>query len=150
MGGISNYGPVLAALNVMQSKVQSSQKAEAHKSLEEFHKSVSISQSRMFVLTHTGGRLGCNDGNSQRSERGCRSEVVRCNHIERKGMEKKNQLRVAPNNISRSYTTWINFLKHNYQGFVAPCLVCFKPIVMVQSLSELSYVFAWSIWPYKC
>lgn len=42
MGGVPNYEPVLAALSILQSNVQSSSKTQAHKSLEEFQKSVSI------------------------------------------------------------------------------------------------------------
>ena len=43
MVGVDNFGPVLAALSVMQSNVQKDQKTQAHKYLESFQKSVRVS-----------------------------------------------------------------------------------------------------------
>ena len=41
MVGVDNFGPVLAALSVMQSNVERTQKNTAHTYLENFQKSVS-------------------------------------------------------------------------------------------------------------
>jgi hypothetical protein len=46
MVGVDNFGPVLAALNVMQSNAERSAKSEAHKYLETFQKSVCFEEKK--------------------------------------------------------------------------------------------------------